>query len=410
MKKVFIQMRNEWRGNLWLMFELLLVSVVLWFCLDYLVEDFMIRTEPRGHDIRHTYLVRFGSNGIDSDRPAVEEIDEFVNRIRRRPEVEVAALSHNSIPYTGSMSNARMWDQDTINPVFVTGIHRYVQSDFFRVFRLRGVRGESPEQLAEILRPGINVVGVTGKALVDSLGRPVNAVNLIGHLFNLNGWRDHTLAVVTEPMKRFDSDALSSPWGGTGLFDMMSYPALPSANELSVRVYEDMDDGSFAEKLMLNAESINVGRYFIMNVNSFDDIRRCAQAAWNSERRNMVTGLVFLIVNIFLCLLGTFWFRTQQRTCEIAVHKINGATSTQIMWRLVGEGLILLLLVTPLAIATDWLLVNVGMVPNSTFSMTQHMLVAAGTTLLMVVMIAVGIWFPAYRARRISPALALKSE
>ena len=30
-KKLFTQIKNEWRSNLWLVTELLLVSVVLWY-------------------------------------------------------------------------------------------------------------------------------------------------------------------------------------------------------------------------------------------------------------------------------------------------------------------------------------------------------------------------------------------
>ena len=30
-KKLFTQIRNEWRGNLWLALELLVVSVVMWY-------------------------------------------------------------------------------------------------------------------------------------------------------------------------------------------------------------------------------------------------------------------------------------------------------------------------------------------------------------------------------------------
>ena len=33
-KKLFTQIRNEWRGNLWLALELLVVSVVMWYIID----------------------------------------------------------------------------------------------------------------------------------------------------------------------------------------------------------------------------------------------------------------------------------------------------------------------------------------------------------------------------------------
>ncbi len=31
-KKLLVQIKNEWRNNLWLALELLVVSVVMWFC------------------------------------------------------------------------------------------------------------------------------------------------------------------------------------------------------------------------------------------------------------------------------------------------------------------------------------------------------------------------------------------
>lgn len=57
-------------------------------------------------------------------------------------------------------------------------------------------------------------------------------------------------------------------------------------------------------------------------------------------------GMGFLLLNIFLGLLGTFWFRTQQRRSEIALHKAHGASDMSIFVRLISEGLLLLLLIT----------------------------------------------------------------
>jgi len=44
-KKLFNQIKNEWRSNLWLMAELLLVSVVMWFIVDYLYVQYLINLE-----------------------------------------------------------------------------------------------------------------------------------------------------------------------------------------------------------------------------------------------------------------------------------------------------------------------------------------------------------------------------
>ena len=47
-KKLFTQIKNEWRSNLWLVTELLLVSVVLWYIVDYMYVQTSIYNEPRG--------------------------------------------------------------------------------------------------------------------------------------------------------------------------------------------------------------------------------------------------------------------------------------------------------------------------------------------------------------------------
>ena len=52
------------------------------------------------------------------------------------------------------------------------------------------------------------------------------------------------------------------------------------------------------------------------------------------------------MVNVFLGLIGTFWFRTRRRRNEIALRLAMGSTKKQIFCLLMGEGLLLLTLVT----------------------------------------------------------------
>ena len=59
-KKLFTQIRNEWRGNLWLALELLVVSVVMWYIIDLLYCRLATYLEPRGFNTEHCYLIRMG--------------------------------------------------------------------------------------------------------------------------------------------------------------------------------------------------------------------------------------------------------------------------------------------------------------------------------------------------------------
>lgn len=54
-KKLLVQIKNEWRNNLWLALELLVVSVVMWFVVDYLYTGAATYLEPRG--VRHQPLL-----------------------------------------------------------------------------------------------------------------------------------------------------------------------------------------------------------------------------------------------------------------------------------------------------------------------------------------------------------------
>lgn len=420
MNKLIHQMRNEWRSNIWLVIELLIVSVILWFCIDHIVDYIMVYNEPRGHDISHVYRITVGNTGAnDSTRPSYEDMNELIERIRRRPEIEAAAYSYGSTPYNGILNGTWVYNNDTINPIHNTGntIRRWVEPDFFKIYRISGVRGESPERLAEILRPGIKVFGASEGLLYDKEGNELNTVDYIGQQFNMNGYPDHTLAAVTPLMKRFDSDKLQ--WTARCCWDMMVPIATSQANELSVRVRANMDSPSFISDLMNDSESqLRVGPYFIMKVESMADLRRSTQMGWTINNRNYIIGAAFLLFNIFLGVLGSFWYRTRMRVPDIAVLKIFGATKGNIFRRLIGEGLLLLCIATPLAILSEWLLIhyNVIKLPAALGSYLNFDLIRllaiipAITFALLALMIIAGISFSALRAMKLAPALALRSE
>ena len=138
-KKLLTQIKNEWLSNLWLVLELLVVSVVMWYVVDYLYTRAATYLEPRGFNIEHCYLIELGE--LTPKSP--DYIAELLERLRRRPEIEAVSLSQNSYPYNGSNSGAEV-SYDTLRSPGWT-IRRLVTPDFPRVFRYRGTRGETPE-------------------------------------------------------------------------------------------------------------------------------------------------------------------------------------------------------------------------------------------------------------------------
>ena len=420
-KKLFKQIRNEWHSNLWLALELLVVSVVMWYIIDLLYCRLATRMEPRGFDIEHCYLVKMGALTDKSPdyRPYAdgqgwgEEVRELAERLRHRPEVEAVSLSQNSYPYNGSNSGG--WVRcDTMTAPEWT-IRRLVTPDFMRVFRYRGTRGETPEQLAEMLeqgdllasdnlfrRYGVPLTSLVGQKTFHIFGDTINHLRLGAALQNVR-YDDYQQARSSYSMV-YNLDIVDRNYGG-GWID--------PGNELCVRVRADRDK-DFIRNLKADGEkSLRVGNIYISEVRSFADIRRNFQQAQSNELRNYLMGMGFLLLNIFLGLLGTFWFRTQQRRGEIALHKAMGATDGAVFGRLMSEGLFLLLVVTVPAVVIDVVLAHFELNSwrnGTTLEWDRLLFCAAATFVLIAAMIGVGIGIPARKAMKVQPAEALHDE
>ena len=491
-KKLLVQIKNEWRNNLWLALELLVVSVVMWFVVDYLYTRAATYLEPRGFDISHCYLIEMGkltdksSDYIPNQTDEQEDADilELVDRLRRRPEIEAVSLSQNSYPYNGSNSTD-MVRYDTLVSDSWT-IRRMVTPDFVRVFRYQGTRGETPEQLAGMLEKGADIL-----ELVDRLRRrpEIEAVSLSQNSYPYNGsnstdmvrydtlvsdsWtirrmvtpdfvrvfryqgtRGETpeqLAGMLEKGEFLASDNLYRKYGrpltelvgkrcqlfgdttqtyrlGAALKDVRyndfqqarsSYTFLYKLDwydiglELCLRVRANQDH-DFIRRLKADSEKqFRIGNVYISEVRSFKDIRRNFQQSWSNDLRNYVMGMGFLLLNIFLGLLGTFWFRTQQRRSEIALHKAHGASDMSIFVRLISEGLLLLLLITPIAFIIDYNLASMELNSwrnGTTLEWGRLLLCAAVSFVLIGLMITIGIGIPARKAMKVQPAEALHDE
>ena len=412
-KKLFTQIRNEWRGNLWLALELLVVSVVLWYIIDMLYCSLATYNEPRGFDTGHCYLIEMGvltdkSPDYKSGTDWHDDILTLAERLRHRPEVEAVSLSQNSYPYNGSNSTDPV-QYDTLRSPGWT-IRRLVTPDFVRVFRYRGAQGETPEQLAEMLRKGEFLAS-------DNLYRRygIRMTSLVGKDFHLFGDTTYSfrLGAALQNVRYSDFQQARSSYSFVYNIEQLDRGFINPDNELCVRVKENMDK-DFIARLKADSESqYRIGNIYIADIRSFTDIRRSYQQSMMNELRNYTVGMAFLMLNIFLGLLGTFWFRTQQRRGEIALHKAMGATDGAVFGRLMSEGMFLLLIVTVPAVIIDVLLAHFELNSwrnGTTLEWPRLLFCVAATFVLIAAMIGIGIGLPARRAMRVQPAEALHDE
>lgn len=429
-RKLFTQMRNEWKSNVGLAVELFIVSVVLWFIADTLYGSLVYKVEPTGSDIEHVYQLKvdFLENThpryVESSSRA-DEMRELLARLRRHPGIEAAAVARmGASPYSHSGS----WSG--VNIIVAPGDTAYfgngnlsirlatISPEFPRVFRMRGVRGETPEQLGEILARGEVIAGVNLTTSSDSAHAGVNALDLIGKdylQYRYDGGMNHLrLGALVNNVKRNDYDPLAVSGYFATPMQESDDDEMDGYNEILIRVNESADGREFVKNFRENmAKEFSVGNLYVNDLVSMSSIRHSYLAEKDKIVMRLILVMGFLLVNVFLGLLGTFWFRTRRRTSEIAVRMVNGSTRGSIFRRFVAEGMLLLVLVTPLAILTDWLIRHNNLVISNEhdyFSYGRLWFCIGVVFALMALMIVAGTCLPALAATKIKPAIALHDE
>ncbi|MDE7109271.1 MAG: FtsX-like permease family protein, partial [Muribaculaceae bacterium] len=181
--------------------------------------------------------------------------------------------------------------------------------------------------------------------------------------------------------------------------------------QVAVRVKPGMGR-KFEEVFKDNKELRINGNVFLTELQSMSDVREANQRSIEINLRQLVVLVAFVLLTIFLGLLGTFWFRVQQRVGEIAIRKICGANRMNILTRIITEGL--LLLAVAVVIATVILCIFV--IPDflemtgRTDLWATTMWIGLGACILVALGIVVSLLYPALRAMKIEPAIAVKSE
>ena len=437
MNDLFRQLRNERRANLWLGVELLVVFAVMWYLVDWTYVTVRTWLQPMGFDTEHCYNLSFnrltpqaeGYRAEDDAEADMRHLLEIVERLRHRPGVEYAAVSQNSIPYIDGSNGFNL----RIDSVMTTGMLRWGQPDFFRMFRVQGVavltedgrkvQTTSPDSLAAVLESSASNVLISRNYVSDhryaSLGY-ADALPLLGYEVGKgdDGSYSFRIAGICEPM-RWSHFSTVNEWGGPLVGVAMDDDGVigmgnPLYVQVSLRLEPEADTGAqFVEALLDDADRLyTLGNVFLLDVQPFAALQRTMELDDVNEARTQLCVIGFLLLNIFLGVIGTFWFRTQHRRSEIALRMAFGSTRSGVFGRLVDEGLLLLTLA---AVPAVFIAFNVGMaelvdVERMPFDAVRFVVAIGVTWALMSVMVVLGIWYPARRAMLVQPAEALHDE
>ncbi len=409
--------RARFRSNGWVLAELFVVFLVMWYLCDSLGCLKYTFYQPLGMDISHVYQLSTieGGESRDTTLTRVDKYFNLLEKLQALPEVECAALSYFSLPMSGQNSYGMLMAHDSLG---LNVRNLYVTADYCRVFRMT----EDERHPLDGLPVGDDYVMLTTGAY-ELFKKHMPEFSLDTKLYNGRDTSEvYTQGGFIGPMRmyRYGSDARSVFHRIDRAFSNENFENYSA--QLTFRLKPSADTPDFRARFNREiAPRLDVDNVFVADAVPYTTQQHLFEVMNGDVDRVNTQALVvfFLLVNVFLGLIGTFWYRTSRRRGEIGLRMSMGSTRRNVFYLLMGEGLLLL---TMAALPAMFLCYAVAIAEPSVghtaliatwpveWSGVRFLSGCVGAWLLMALMVIIGIWFPARRAMKIQPADALHEE
>lgn len=339
MKRYLIQqMANEWRSNVWMVIEMAIVAVILWVIFSFFANIYSIRTQDYGYDTNNVVagFIKVIENGSDDMGKKRINRDNLILNLKQNPYVESIGIGENSLTYQFNLNAVGIKADGDTSTRAIYGNQRYVTPEMIEVMRIQSIDGKTTRQLAEVIGNG----GILMGDMTDGynwFGGETDMTRFLNRNVYIDGDSSQTYFVggLAKSLHRSDYEQV----GVSALYRPM--PPEIISSDIAIRV-KDGTSMKFMESL--KKSDLKLGDVYITGLTDLNEMGRRANLEMYNLIRNSAVCAGFMMLVVFLGFLGTFWFRTQQRSAEIAIRKVNGATSADIFRRLVSEGLLMLVI------------------------------------------------------------------
>lgn len=412
--KLIFQQR---RKNGWILTELFVVFILLWYMTDFLWMNGTMLAQPTGYSIESVYRVSLGLRSSDSQNyVAYEEGSEepfrdftqILNKLQTHPDVEAICLSSNALPYTHG-NNQSVYGHDSVSvPCYMY----QVTPDYFRVFNICPAGGGTAADLAARLPEGPIISSTMAEKMFGTMdGVPGQTMHKIDDSTEVR------IQAVSHAIKKSDYEPLRS-----ALFlylneedgrHMKDRDALGLA--ICFRIRPGVNATDYADRFRREMKkSLSVGNFWLADVQAYTDIRHqfLSTSIQISVLKMLAVLAGFFLVNVFLAVIGTFWVRVNSRRGEVGLRMAVGSTRPGIRRLMILEGLMLLTLA---AIPALMVCVNIAYADllNTEVMPVTFLRLLADTLFvwcLLALVIVLACWYPSGRSARLEPAEALRYE
>ena len=420
-RHIFKIIRSQFRSNLWILTELFVTFVVVWLMADYFICQAVLTHEPVGFETDRVYSAQLSITSPDAesfikyDEGSPEPLRNFqhiIDRLSAQPEVEAVAYAYLSMPYTNS-SYTSGFQRDTTEWFQCRGYR--VSPGYFRVFHITDANTGDTENLEQKLTQDGWIIG---ENLAEAIyGRQ----NVVGEALYYGADTLKSNIIAVSESIRNDKYNTRYPWGyfdyldlNTSISQGFTESDLGSL-QIAFRIHPNVNSSGFADRFFQRTKSeLQAGNFQVSSIIPYDDIRRDFLRNHNAANTARLVSTVggFLLANIFLAIIGTFWFRISRRRAELGLRMALGSSRGGIFRFCFLEGLILLTLaaVPAILVCANLLwgdIVSTTVMPQSLTRFLTDVLIS---WLVLALTILLGIAYPAWQAATLRPADALHEE
>ncbi|MCD8260813.1 MAG: hypothetical protein LUD15_04400 [Bacteroides sp.] len=194
------------------------------------------------------------------------------------------------------------------------------------------------------------------------------------------------------------------------------------AAKIVIRGKDHLYPGSFRSTFMKEiAPSLRRGNYYLKELVYIPGIEADSNRYRDSDLLTQLCMILFLLVNVVLCLIGTFWYRVNTRKAEIGLRLAVGSTRKGVIGLLCLEGMTLLACVVLPAMVLEYQLLSLDMTQTLILKFREpqylvdnlfirFLITNAITFLILLIVVTLAVWIPARKAAVMAPAEVLHED
>jgi len=417
---------NNRRRNLWIMVELIVITVVSWIVIDPVFVLNYNRSIPDGYDADGLYRLQVMRNREDTVSNPADSYERIMAKLRNHPYVDAATCVLRGA-YPSSPGNNSHYIMEDTTKIITTYIPFFRNSGFFRTWHFRSAVDGTWETLEKLEMPDNGIILSEDAATFLPSGKEIVGKNIREPYGDSLTYRVMALMKPIKMRNGMQPYAVRlMPW--VGEIEEWAYNNM----RIFIRAKEGISEERFTEDfLQWSDKNLMSGSLVFQDFAPFHQIQEASdlQEGVTNEVRTKYILACFFMFNLLLAVSGTFWMNTRTRREEVGIRLSYGASPMQIRLMLIGEGMVL----TTIAVLVgcfvyfhwahleglytfgDLFTWDKRMASDGRFYLPNHFWAhfTVVSLLIYVVMLVVtwlGVYLPARSISRTSPVDALRDE